>query len=148
MSENRNTSGVSACEEVEFGHRRAPPMVGYNLRPRPHSAFQAPISPLVESTAALLLTPVGHLRAPGRHQLKTKRRPLTSSSEPNPEARTLSQQVYTPVQRTDTFPTQYPMTKNRKVPTCAEIRPTVPTHEDTIESLQYCFLLHLQSGLV
>ena len=68
MSENRNTSGVSACEEVEFGHRRAPTAVGYNLRPRPHSAFQAPIPPLAESTAAPLLTPVGHLRAPGQHQ--------------------------------------------------------------------------------
>ena len=71
MIGNRNTSGVSACEEVEFGHRRAPTAVGYNLRPRPHSAFQAPIPPLAESTAAPLLTPVGHLsdlRAPGQHQ--------------------------------------------------------------------------------
>ena len=68
MSENRTTSGVSACEEVDFGRRRAPTAVGYNLRPRPHSAFQASIPPLVKSTAVPFLTPVGHLRAPGQHQ--------------------------------------------------------------------------------
>jgi len=44
---------------------------------------------LVESSAAPLLTPVGHLRAPGQHQHRVNAETLTFDSQPNPETTTL-----------------------------------------------------------